>query len=364
MRKFIHILCFWCSDAALRDAVGHVDSTPHAVIEVDTWHLKVGKHAENVSLVEETQQTKHNGDFASRAVVYGPVQSVVTQHHNGLVYGPAQRIATHMFDEVSASHAHEGARRESANSEMSLAPDSSIEQQQDSPVRFMKVAADKRAAYGDAVNNDQNIPVQHNSSALLQKNSSNASVQVLAGSSTMQEQLLWGIPGFAVVIPWHIAIMMFFLVACMSCACTAFMLQGFNIARKKMWRLEDVDISGYESSGQSNEDTEVYDYSERPGPEPTGVTTQKSKLAGQKSKTTTGQAPALDVYDYNVDAPTSVRGRLRSSSSSVEEAAPNGYEWLEKVGQAWASKAKEECLKNVPQSSDASTEPMTSISER
>mmetsp|Transcript_92490 Transcript_92490/g.169980 ORF Transcript_92490/g.169980 Transcript_92490/m.169980 type:complete len:317 (+) Transcript_92490:79-1029(+) len=316
MRTLMHLLCVCCSYAALRNVGGHRRDAPaHAVIEVDTMHFKVQKQAHNVSVPKETED------------VAGVLRNV-------------RKIAV-----ASAWKEIGGDQNYSVSNET----------RSDA---FMQRAIQSPSEHHEVVEHKAGSSEQHPGSAFQL-------VEVLTGSSKQQEQLL-GVPSLAVVIPWPVAMIMFVLVACMSCACTALMFQGC-LFRRKIRNFGVSDISGYEdSSSRGSGETEALDYSERSGPESTHVLTRQSELAGQKKKAPLEHVPSLDVYDYDIKAPTTLRESRGGSGSSEASRNPStahdGNESLKEVGRA--SEAEEDYSKQARESksSRSSTEPITSVS--
>jgi len=342
----MHLLCVCCSYAALRNVGGHRRDAPaHAVIEVDTMHFKVQKQAHNVSVPKETEDVA--GVLRNvRKIAVASAWKEIGGDQNYSVSNETRSDAFMQRAIQSPSEHLEVFEHKAGSSEQHPA-DVFVQRAIQSPSKHLE------GFEGQAGSSEQ-----HPGSAFQL-------VEVLTGSSKQQEQLL-GVPSLAVVIPWPVAMIMFVLVACMSCACTALMFQGC-LFRRKIRNFGVSDISGYEdSSSRGSGETEALDYSERSGPESTHVLTRQSELAGQKKKAPLEHVPSLDVYDYDIKAPTTLRESRGGSGSSEASRNPStahdGNESLKEVGRA--SEAEEDYSKQARESksSRSSTEPITSVS--
>mmetsp|Transcript_15354 Transcript_15354/g.27388 ORF Transcript_15354/g.27388 Transcript_15354/m.27388 type:complete len:440 (+) Transcript_15354:43-1362(+) len=420
--KLVHLLYLY---AGLRNAAGHRQGQGEgeAVIEVDSWHFQIGKHAHNESV---------NGSFSGHGLMHHGTQQVGVAHHH-LMDATVHDVDTSVVG--SATHAHRAIRHATNNTEHQSGADfdlsttisisrgstskdgeesrsilphgvtmsvsgaatskdvlsedgqhelvrhqnsaaSLVEHEaetitvrdaEQSQEQYDKVAAQFYAAHVHAwkaakdvvdvvwqwarqyVHEDVGGVGQYDESffqspgSMLQNSSSMISFQAIARNSTRQKLFSWGAPTFTIVIPWPMAVLLFFMVICMTCACTACMLQGYMAPQD----IKIPNASGYETS--SAENAQAMRYGERLGSESTRVLTRKSLFAGiaaQKKKIPSGQM-LLDVYDESVKASLSMQERSSSSEDKAFIACPQPAQWA-KVGRL--TKTSEENVKPAQQS--------------
>lgn len=224
-------------------------------MEVGASHFEVGKPARNASLWGEINGTKgneSNHSLAGREGAHFTVQSVAVQNDQGT---PVRHNAPAMLDKLVIERS------------APPSPSGVQDQDQDGPDVVRQGISQVPSDQGKDDEHSPDSSGQHPVS-MLQKGSSNTSVGALAKSTATQDQLLWSISTHAVTIPWHVAAMIFLLVAGISCACTAFIVRrSFTVTEKKMQNPGIVDASGYQSGSHGFGDNQDFGYSERPFPE-------------------------------------------------------------------------------------------------